>query len=192
MAILRRGGTEPMGHSGATGGCGRAVVDRVLASTSVVAVGRPVPLVGDAVPLVGDAVAVIGHALALVSGPLPLVGEVLALLGGVVALVRDAVALLGGDLSPVERRPALRQVGPGGLQGPFSCLGPPLGLRDPEIVQSQGGQPLALGLLDDLAGQLGQLAGGGSGAGSELPERDLGVGALGGGQDPFGLLDPDP
>jgi hypothetical protein len=49
-----------------------------------------------------------------------------------------------------------------------------------------------LGVLDDLAGYLGQLARGRPGTGSELLERHLGVGALGGGQHALGLLDPDP
>ena len=107
-------------------------------------VSRPAPLVGDAVPLVSDAVAVIGGPVALVSG--------------MVTLVSDAVALIGSDLRLVERRPALGQVGLGGLEGLLGGLGPGLGLTDPEIVQGQGGQPLTLGVLDDLAGQLGQLA----------------------------------
>jgi hypothetical protein len=126
--------------------------------------GRPVAFLGDAVALVGDAVAVIGHALTLVNGSLALVGN-------------------GPGL--VKRRPALGQVGLGGLEGLLGGLGAGLGLSDPDVVQGQGGQPLTLGALDDLAGQLGQLPGRGPGAGSELLERRLGVGALGGGQDPL-------
>jgi hypothetical protein len=52
---------------------------------------------------------------------------------GPVAFVGEAVAFVGGDLGPVEVGAASGQVG-------------------------LGGRPLALGLLDDLAGQLGQLA----------------------------------
>ena len=127
--------------------------------------GRPVPLVGDAVAFVGDAVAVIGHALAFVSGPVAVISEVLARIGGpvariggMVALVRDAVALLGSDLGLVKRGAAPGQVGLGGLEGLLGGLGAGLGLPDPDVVQGQGGQPLPLGVLDDLAGQLGQLA----------------------------------
>jgi hypothetical protein len=154
--------------------------------------GRPVSLLGEAVALVGDAVPVIGHALALVGGLLPRISKALALVGGPLALVSHMVALVGGpvaflgrDLRLVNGGLALGQLGLGGLQRLFGGLGPGLGLPDPDVVQGQGGQPLALGVLDDLAGQLSQLAGGGAGAGAELLERRLGVGALGGGQDPF-------
>jgi heme A synthase len=74
--------------------------------------------------------------------PVALVSDAFAVIGGMVALVGDAVALVGGDMSVVKRRPALGQVGLGGLEGLFGGLGTGLGLRDPEIVQGQGGQPL--------------------------------------------------
>ena len=109
-----------------------------------------------------------------------------------VAMVGDAVALLGGDLGVVKCGPALGQVGLGGLQGLLGGLGAGLGLPHPSIVQGQGGQPPALGVLDDLLGHLGQLARGRPSLDAELLEGRLGVGALGGGQHPFGLLDPDP
>jgi len=130
------------------------------------------------VPLICDAVAVVGHTLTRISG--------------LVALVGDSVALISSALRLVKRRPALGQVGLGGLESLFGGLGAGLGLPDPNIVQGQGGQPLTLGILDDLAGQLGQPARGRPSPGAELLERRLGVGALRGGQHPFGLLDPDP
>jgi hypothetical protein len=128
----------------------------------------------------------------VVGRPVPFVGDAVALIGHALALVGEAVALIGGDSGLVERRPAPGQVGLGGLQGLFGGLGVGLGLPDPGVVQGQGGQPLTLGVLDDLMGQLGQLARGRPGPPPQPPERLLRGDALGGGEDPFGLLDPDP
>jgi hypothetical protein len=147
--------------------------------------GRPVPFVGDAVPFISNAVAVVSGPLALISGPL-------ALVSGMVALVSEPLALLSSDVRLVECRPALGQVGLGGLEGLLGGLGAGLGLPDPGVVQGQGGQPLALGVLDDLLGEGGQLARGRPGPPPQLPERLVRAEALGGGQDPFGLLDSDP
>jgi hypothetical protein len=113
--------------------------------------GGPVPFVGDAVALVTDVVAVIGQALARISGPLTLISQVLTRISG-------PVALISRGLSLVERGAALSQVGLGGLERLLGDLGSGLGLPDPKILQGQSGQPLALGVLDNLAGQLGQLA----------------------------------
>jgi hypothetical protein len=120
--------------------------------------GGPVAFVSDAVALLGDAVTVISGPLALVNGALAFVGGVVALVGGVVALVGDAVAFVGADLGLVKGSAALGQVGLVGPQGLFGGLGAGLGLPDPGIVQGQGGQPLALSVLNDLPGQLGQRA----------------------------------
>jgi hypothetical protein len=112
--------------------------------------------------------------------------------GRPVAFVGDAVALLSSDLGLVQGLTAAGQVGLGGLQGLLGGLGAGLGLPHPGIVQGQGGQPPALGILDDLLGHLGQLARGRPSRDAEPLEGRLGLGALGGGQHPFGLLDPDP
>jgi hypothetical protein len=119
-------------------------------------------------------------------------GRPVAFVGDPVALVGDAVALLSSDLGLVQGLTAAGQVGLGGLQGLLGGLGAGLGLPHPGIVQGQGGQPPALGILDDLLGHLGQLARGRPSRDAELLEGRLGVDALGGGQHPFGLLDPDP
>jgi hypothetical protein len=117
---------------------------------SVRVTGRPVPFVGDAVPLIGDPVTVI-------SGPLARISEAVALVGGMVALVGEAFPLLGSVIGLIQGGPAAGQVGMGGLEGLLGGLGADLGLPHPDIVKGQGGQPLPLGVLDDLPGQLGQL-----------------------------------
>jgi hypothetical protein len=62
-----------------------------------------------------------------------------------IALIGDAVTVISSDLGLVQGRPAAGQVGLGGLQSPLGRLGAGLGLLDPDVVQGQGGQPLALG-----------------------------------------------
>jgi hypothetical protein len=96
----------------------------------------PSPTLGS-VRVPGRPVAVVGDAVTVISGPLTFVGSVLGL---------------------VQGRLAAGQGGLGGLQGLLGGLGATLGLLDPSVVQSQGGQPLALGVLDNLLGHLGQLA----------------------------------
>lgn len=121
-------------------------------------VGRPVPFLGDPVALISDPVTVISYAVALVSGPVALVREAVTLIGGMVAFAGEAVTVVGSDLGLVQCRPALSQVGLGGLEGLLGRVGTGLRLPDPDIVQGQGGQPLALGVLDDLLGEHGQPA----------------------------------
>ena len=94
--------------------------------------------------------------------------------GRPVPFVGEAVPLLGSDLSPVKRRPELGQVGLRVLEGLLGGLGADLGLPHPDIVQGQGGQPFTLGVLDDLPGQLGQLARTRPSPSSQLLERHLG------------------
>jgi hypothetical protein len=78
------------------------------------------------------------------------------MVGGLVALVGDAVAVVGGPrsfvkvvLRPVQRRGAAGQPGLGRLQRCLRLLGARLCRPDPRVVGGQG-DPLALGLLDDL------------------------------------------
>jgi hypothetical protein len=106
-----------------------------------------------------------------------------------VAFVGDAVALLSSDQGLVQGLTAAGQVGLGGRQGLLGGLGAGLGLPHPGIVQGQSGQPPALGILDDLLGHLGQLARRRPSRDAEPLEGRLGLGALGGRRDPFGLLD---
>ena len=112
-------------------------------------------------------------------------GRPVAFVGDPVAFVGDAVALLSSDLGLVQGLTAADQVGLGGLQGLLGGLGAGLGLPHPGIVQGQGGQPPALGILDDVLGHLGQLARGRPSLDAELLEGRFGVGALGGGQHPL-------
>ena len=116
--------------------------------------------------------------------PVPVVGSLLALVG-------EAFPVVGSDLGLVQCGPALDEARLRGRKGCFGRSGTGLGLPDPGVVKGKGGQPLALGVLDDLLGQLGQLARGCPGLPPQLPERLVRAGALGGGQDPLGLLDPD-
>ena len=92
----------------------------------------------------------------------------------------------------IERRGPLGQPGLSGLQRLLGFPGPCLSRPDPGIVDGQGRDPLALGRLDDLLGEVGHLARGRPGPFSELLERVVRAGSLGGGQHAFGLLDPDP
>ena len=72
--------------------------------------------------------------IALVSGPLPRVGVV---------------------LGTVQRRGASGQPGLGSLQGLLGRPGPRLSRPNPSVIDRPGGDPLALGRLDDLLGEVG-------------------------------------
>jgi hypothetical protein len=123
--------------------------------------------------------------------PVAFVGDAVTVVGGPVAFVGPKVAFVGGGLGLVKGGAALRQVGLGGPEGLLGGLGAGFGFPDPDVVGGQGGQPPALRVLDDLVGQVGQLARARPSPGAELLERDLGVAALGGGEHALGLLDPD-
>jgi hypothetical protein len=105
-----------------------------------------------------------GGTVAFVVGPLSLVGEVVALVGGPLALIEVV-------LGPVQGGGASGQPSLGRLQRLFGLPGPRLGRPDPGVVDGQGRDPLALGVLDDLLGQVGQLARGRPGPAAELLER---------------------
>ena len=120
-----------------------------------------------AVALVSGAVTGVGDPVAHIGGPLAGVGDVVAVVSGPVALVGEVVALVGGPLAGVEDilAPVLRcgapgQPGLGRLQGLFGLPGAGLGRPHPSVIHGLGRDPLALHLLDDLLGDLGQLAGG--------------------------------
>jgi hypothetical protein len=63
---------------------------------------------------------------------------------------------------------------------------------DPGIVDGQRRDPLALGVLDNLLGQVGQLAAGRPGLFAELLERRIRADPLSAGKHTLGLLDPNP
>jgi hypothetical protein len=134
----------------------------------------------------------VGGPVARVSGPLPLIGQVVALVGEVVALVGGPLAFVEDVLGPVQGGGASGQPGLGRLQGLLGLLGSRLGRPDPGVVDGQGRDPLALGLLDDLLGQLGQLARGRPGPSAELLEGRIRAHPPVTARTPFGLLDPDP
>jgi hypothetical protein len=109
-----------------------------------------------------------------------LVGEVVAFVGGPLSLVGQVVALVSGPLPSldvvlglVQRRRPSGQPDLGCLQGLLGLPGPRLGCPNPSVVDGQGGDPLALGLLDDLFGQVGQLARGRPRLSAELLKRRI-------------------
>jgi hypothetical protein len=122
---------------------------------------------------------IVGGPVALVGGPLPLIGGPVAIVGGVVALVGGPLPRVEVVLGPVEGGGATGQPGLGRLQRLLGLPGPRLGRPDPGVVDGQGGDPLALRLLDDLLGQVSQLARGRSGLSAELLERLVRINAPG-------------
>ena len=128
------------------------IADRLLgiAGGPVARLGIAVALVGEVVALVGGTVALVGEVVAFVGGPLPLVGEV-------VALVSGPLPFVGVVLGPVQGGGASGQPGLGGHQRLLGLPGPRLSRPNPSVVNRQGGDPFALGLLHDLLGQFGQL-----------------------------------
>ena len=91
-----------------------------------------------------------GGPVARVGGPLPLIGGPLAIVGEVVALVGGPLPRIEVVLGPVQGGGASGQPGLGRLQRLLGLPGPRLGRPDPGVVDGQGGDPLALRLLDDL------------------------------------------
>jgi hypothetical protein len=134
-----------------------------LGAASLVPCWRLVPptaLLG----IAGGPVARVGGPVAGVGDPLPLIGEVIAFVGGPVALIGEVVVLVGGPLPLVEVVPAPVQGGgassqPGldRLQRLLGLPSPRLGRPNPSVIDRQARDPLTLGLLDDLLGQVGQL-----------------------------------
>ena len=98
--------------------------------------------------VLGGPVAFVGEMVAFVSSPLARVGEVVALVGGPLPGVEVV-------LDPVQRRGPLGQPGLGRVQRLLGLPGPRLGRPDPGVVDGESGDPFALGVLDDLLGEVG-------------------------------------
>jgi len=106
----------------------------------------------------GHLLGVVGGLVRCVSGPFALVSGPLSFIGDVVALVGGPLSFIGGVLRPIHGCGASGQTGLGCLQRLLGRLGAGLSGPDPGIVDGHGGDPLALGVLDNLLGQVGQLA----------------------------------
>jgi hypothetical protein len=93
------------------------------------------------------------------------------------------------------RDPAPRCVGPARSGPPATPVRPPEPAPRPPgpgVVQRLGRDPLTLDVLDELLGDLGQLARGRPRPPPQLVERLVQRDPFGGRHHPFGLLDPDP
>lgn len=115
-----------------------------------------------AVPLVGGAVALVGGSVADVGGSLAGVGEMVAVISSPVALIGEVVSLVSDPLThsqivlgPIQGRLASGQLSPGGLKCLLGLPGPRLGRPDPGVLQHPGRDPLPLGVLDHLKGDIG-------------------------------------
>ena len=90
-----------------------------------------------------------GGPVARVGGPLPFIGGPLAIVGDVVALVGGPLPRIEVVLGPVQGGGASGQPGLGRMERLLGLPGPRLGRPDPGVVDGQGGDPLALRVLDD-------------------------------------------
>jgi hypothetical protein len=81
-----------------------------------------------------------------------------AFIGEVVALVGGPLSYIGDVLGSVRGGGASGQPGLGPLQRLLGRLGAASAARRRGVMDGHGGDPLALGVLDDLLGQVSQLA----------------------------------
>jgi hypothetical protein len=123
-------------------------------------VGGTVALIGSAVAvaLVGSPIALVGDPVAHVRGLLAGVGDMVAVISGPVTFVRGALACGEDILGPVQGRLASGQPGLGHLQRLLGLPGPRLSRPHPGVIQGLGRQPCALDVLDNLLGDISQLA----------------------------------
>jgi hypothetical protein len=87
----------------------------------------------------------------LVGAAVPFIGDIVALVGDVVALVGGPLSGIGGVLRPIQGRGPSGNPGLGCPQRLLGRLSAGLGGLDPGVVDGHGSDPLALGVLDDLA-----------------------------------------
>ena len=96
----------------------------------------------------------------MVGAAVPFIGDVVALVGDVVALVGGPLSGIGGVLRPIQGRGPSGKPGLGCPQRLLGRLSAGLGGPDPGVVGGHSSDPLTLGVLDDLLGQVGQLTSG--------------------------------
>ena len=87
-----------------------------------------------------------------------MVGDAGSFIGDIVALVGGPLSYIGGVLRPIQGRGPSGEPGLGCPQRLLGRLSAGLSGLDPGVVDGHGSDPLALGVLDDLLGQVGQLA----------------------------------
>jgi len=116
-----------------------------------------------------------------------LVGDAVPFIGDIVALVGGPLSGIGGVLRPIQGRGPSGQPGLGRLQRLLGCPGAGLSGPDPSVVDGHGSDPLTLGVLDDLLGQVGQLAAGRPRLFAELLERRIRADPPGAGKHALGL-----
>jgi hypothetical protein len=88
----------------------------------------------------------VGRAIAFVGGLVPGIGEVVALVGGPLPRVSSGLGVVKG-------RRALGQPGLDGVQRRLRLPGSRLSGPHPGVVHGKAGDPLTLGLLDNLLGE---------------------------------------